>query len=98
MDSKEKPFYFQRFWIRRFGANFPNLLWDDRRVCRLLNFPKHPLRPNAGAAILAIHHIMDNLGGLKRPAIRASIEAAGASSLYLPPYNPAFEAQGAPNR
>ena len=34
--------------------------------------------------------IMDNLGSHKRPGIRASIEAAGASLLYLPPYSPDF--------
>ena len=33
---------------------------------------------------------MDNLGSHKRPGIRASIEAAGASLLYLPPYSPDF--------
>ena len=32
--------------------------------------------------------VMDNLGSHKRPGIRASIEAAGASLLYLPPYSP----------
>ena len=32
--------------------------------------------------------IMDNLGSHKRPGIRAAIEAAGASLLYLPPYSP----------
>ncbi|WP_235907582.1 IS630 family transposase [Siccirubricoccus phaeus] len=34
--------------------------------------------------------VMDNLGSHKRPGIRASIEAAGASLLYLPPYSPDF--------
>lgn len=34
--------------------------------------------------------VMDNLGSHKRPSIRASIEAAGASLLYLPPYSPDF--------
>ena len=34
--------------------------------------------------------IMDNLGSHKRPSIRASIEAAGAGLLYLPPYSPDF--------
>jgi transposase len=34
--------------------------------------------------------IMDNLGSHKRPGIRAAIEAAGASLLYLPPYSPDF--------
>jgi transposase len=34
--------------------------------------------------------IMDNLGSHKRPGIRASIEAAGARLLYLPPYSPDF--------
>ena len=34
--------------------------------------------------------IMDNLGSHKRPSIRAAIEAAGASLLYLPPYSPDF--------
>lgn len=32
--------------------------------------------------------IMDNLGSHKRLGIRAAIEAAGASLLYLPPYSP----------
>ena len=34
--------------------------------------------------------IMDNLGSHKRLSIRVSIEAAGASLLYLPPYSPDF--------
>ena len=34
--------------------------------------------------------IMDNLGSHKRPGIRAAIEAAGATLLYLPPYSPDF--------
>ena len=34
--------------------------------------------------------IMDNLSGHKRPAVRAEIEAAGATLLYLPPYSPDF--------
>jgi transposase len=34
--------------------------------------------------------IMDNLGSHKGPGIRASIEAAGARLLYLPPYSPDF--------
>jgi transposase len=34
--------------------------------------------------------IMDNLSSHKRPGIRAAIEAAGASLLYLPPYSPDF--------
>ena len=33
---------------------------------------------------------MDNLGSHKGPGIRAAIEAAGASLLYLPPYSPDF--------
>lgn len=34
--------------------------------------------------------IMDNLPAHKPPAVRAAIEAAGASLLYLPPYSPDF--------
>ena len=34
--------------------------------------------------------IMDNLGSHKGPQVRASIEAAGARLLYLPPYSPDF--------
>jgi transposase len=34
--------------------------------------------------------IMDNLGSHKRTGIRAAIEAAGATLLYLPPYSPDF--------
>lgn len=34
--------------------------------------------------------VMDNLGSHKRPSIRASIGATGASLLYLPPYSPDF--------
>jgi transposase len=34
--------------------------------------------------------IMDNLGSHKRPGIRAAIEAASATLLYLPPYSPDF--------
>lgn len=34
--------------------------------------------------------IMDNLSSHKQPGIRAAIEAAGASLLYLPPYSPDF--------
>ena len=34
--------------------------------------------------------VMDNLGSHKGPAVRAAIEAAGASLLYLPPYSPDF--------
>lgn len=34
--------------------------------------------------------IMDNLSPHKAPDIRQSIEAAGASLLYLPPYSPDF--------
>lgn len=34
--------------------------------------------------------VMDNLGSHKSAGIRASIEAAGASLLYLPPYSPDF--------
>jgi transposase len=34
--------------------------------------------------------IMDNLSSHKRPSVRASIEAAGATLLYLPPYSPDF--------
>ena len=33
---------------------------------------------------------MDNPGSHKGPGIRASIEAAGARLLYLPPYSPDF--------
>jgi transposase len=32
--------------------------------------------------------VMDNLSAHKAPAIRQSIEAAGATLLYLPPYSP----------
>jgi transposase len=34
--------------------------------------------------------VMDNLGSHKGAAVRAAIEAAGASVLYLPPYSPDF--------
>jgi transposase len=34
--------------------------------------------------------IMDNLGSHKGAGVRAAIEAAGASLLYLPPYSPDF--------
>jgi transposase len=34
--------------------------------------------------------VMDNLSAHKRPQIRWLIEAAGASTLYLPPYSPDF--------
>jgi transposase len=34
--------------------------------------------------------VMDNLGSHKRASVRAAIEAAGASLLYLPPYSPDF--------
>ncbi len=34
--------------------------------------------------------IMDNLSSYKAPAAREAIEAAGASLLFLPPYNPDF--------
>ena len=34
--------------------------------------------------------VMDNLGSHKGIGIRAAIEAAGASLLYLPPYSPDF--------
>jgi len=33
---------------------------------------------------------MDNLGSHKGPAVRAAIEGAGATLLYLPPYSPDF--------
>ena len=34
--------------------------------------------------------VMDNLSSHKGPSVRALIEAAGASLLYLPPYSPDF--------
>jgi transposase len=34
--------------------------------------------------------VMDNLGSHKGAGVRAAIEAAGASLLYLPPYSPDF--------
>ena len=34
--------------------------------------------------------VMDNLGSHKHAGVRAAIEAAGASLLYLPPYSPDF--------
>jgi transposase len=34
--------------------------------------------------------VMDNLQPHKRPAVRALIEAAGATLLFLPPYSPDF--------
>jgi transposase len=34
--------------------------------------------------------VMDNLSSHKGPAVRAMIEAAGASLAYLPPYSPDF--------
>ena len=34
--------------------------------------------------------VMDNLSSHKGPAVRAAIEAAGASLLFLPPYSPDF--------
>ena len=34
--------------------------------------------------------VMDNLGSHKGAGVRASIEAAGAGLLYLPPYSPDF--------
>jgi transposase len=34
--------------------------------------------------------VMDNLGSHKGPAVRAAIEAAGATLRYLPPYSPDF--------
>jgi transposase len=34
--------------------------------------------------------VMDNLGSNKGAGVRAAIEAAGASLLYLPPYSPDF--------
>jgi transposase len=32
--------------------------------------------------------IMDNLSSHKTPAVRAAIESAGATLLFLPPYSP----------
>ena len=34
--------------------------------------------------------VMDNLGSHKGPSVRDTIEAAGATLLYLPPYSPDF--------
>ena len=34
--------------------------------------------------------VMDNLGSHEGPSVRAAIEAAGASLLYLPAYSPDF--------
>src|SRR5215207_4928342 len=34
--------------------------------------------------------VMDNLSSHKAPSVRALIEAAGATLLYLPPYSPDF--------
>jgi transposase len=34
--------------------------------------------------------VMDNLSSHKNPAVRATIEAAGAMLMYLPPYSPDF--------
>ncbi len=34
--------------------------------------------------------VMDNLGSHKGAGVRAAIEAAGATLLYLPPYSPDF--------
>lgn len=34
--------------------------------------------------------VMDNLSSHKGPRVRAMIEAAGASLLYVPPYSPGF--------
>jgi len=34
--------------------------------------------------------VMDNLSSHKGPSVRALIEAAGATLLYLPPYSPDF--------
>lgn len=34
--------------------------------------------------------VMDNLGSHKGAGVRAAVEAAGASLLYLPPYSPDF--------
>jgi transposase len=34
--------------------------------------------------------VMDNLGSHKGPGVRAAVEAAGATLLYLPPYSPDF--------
>jgi hypothetical protein len=36
--------------------------------------------------------VMDNLGSHKGAGVRAAIEAAGASLLYLPPYSPCVDA------
>jgi transposase len=33
---------------------------------------------------------MDNLGSHKGPAVQATIEAAGARLLFIPPYSPDF--------
>jgi transposase len=45
-------------------------------------------RPRISAACASAR--ADNLGSHKGPSVRAAIEAAGASLIYLPPYSPDF--------
>jgi hypothetical protein len=40
--------------------------------------------------------VMDNLSSHKRPKVRALVEAAGASLLYLPPYSPDYSLSSKP--
>jgi transposase len=52
-----------------------------------LAFVEQVLAPNLRPGDIVV---MDNLGAHKSPVVRQAIEAAGAASLFLPPYSPEF--------
>ena len=73
--------------LRLSGMTAPMILDGPMNQCAFQAYVEQVLVPTLRSGEIVI---MDNLPAHKPPAVRAAIEAAGASLLYLPPYSPDF--------
>jgi transposase len=73
--------------LRRSGMTAPMMLDGPMNGAAFLAYVEQVLAPTLRPGDIVV---MDNLPAHKSAAIRAAIEATGASLLYLPPYSPDF--------
>lgn len=73
--------------LRLCGMTAPMILDGPMNQCAFQAYVEQVLAPTLRPGDVVI---MDNLPAHKPPAVRAAIEATGASLLYLPPYSPDF--------
>ena len=73
--------------LRRTGMVAPWVLDGPINADAFLVYVTRVLAPELRPGDIVV---MDNLSSHKAPAVRAAIEAAGATLLFLPPYSPDF--------